>query len=1500
LDHPQANILVLPDGSTNVPKPKYASSSSSKDTLQTVIDLAVGRFVLANGALVFNSQKQDFDLRGESLRVRLWFEGSKQSYKGEISLAPLYVVSGRNTPVQLRITVPITLNRSQIGFRNASITTAASKIRIDGEVQNLDDPKTWAHIQGSVALADLQSATHLQMAPSGTGLPSAVDLDGYVTVADNEINVSRSWITLGGSRIEASGELRDPAGNGALQFRAGLAIAELGRLMKLKDRPEGTLQASGSAKVDAEGNYDIRAVLDARGLSVMRGAQRVGNMTLASDAILTPHRLEIHGFRIGAFGAEIAGSASMEDFARYKVNADLRHLDLQALMGGMEQRGVDYDGVVSGSVAAAGDLSAAGTRSLAADARLSIAPSGQGTPISGRLSADYRGDTDDLRVSDSFVALPHSRLDVSGSLGSHLNVSLASSDLRDFSPFTGGTLPVTLAGRAQFAGEVIGHLATPRITGHLAVGRFAIQGRQFDDLASDVDASNSGATVTAGSLRHGMMQAQFSGALGLRNWTPAQDQPVTVQASVRDGDLADVLALSGMPPAGFSGTLRADANVSGSVANPRGSASVSVLKGMVWGEPIDRLGAQVSLTDRTVTVSNAQVAAGAARLNLTAELNHPRDRIDRGQLHAHVVTTQVDLARLRTVQNLRPNAGGALQASADITVELRGSARTGETEFQPTAVTLDASGSGLRVGGEKYGDFNATARTSGQTVTYNLSSNLAGSQIRLNGNTELSTGYRTTAHGQVDNLPVARLLVLLKRSDIPARGSLRASIDLTGPIDNPEGSLDATVDRAMFDDEPVDRVHARVNYLATSIDAPELEISAGNSAVSASIHFDHPPGALDSGTLRFRINNGHVDMARIDYLQRMRPGLAGTLQVTADGTATVRGTEPRVLARDVNLSLSGKGVALSGKSFGEFTVSAATAGGTVNLVLDSSLAGASVHGNGSAQLDGDYPLAARMTFRNVTWKGLEPLLGEAGAETSDIDAATDGELTLNGPALRAETMSGRLQLSRVEIRAKARGPHSQTVSVENQRPVVLALERGAARIESLHLTGPQTDIQAHGTVSVSARTLEATVSARTDLSLIQGFRRDVVSSGQLVADATIRGTFQKPLVSGKLELHNASTNVMDFPAGLSNANGVVEFSGNSASFRNLNGEVGGGKVTLSGFVSYSQAIRLGLRVSAKEVRLRLQPGVDAVADADLRLSGRTDASILSGTLTLDQIAYAPQSDIGAILSRAAPPVQSSPTPSALLENMKLDLQVRTSSATAVQASVSQNLELDANLHIMGTASEPGLAGRISITEGKLVFFSSTYTVDSGAISFYNPLRIQPVLDLSLATRAKGVDVTLRVTGPIDNMKLSYTSDPPLQFQEIVGLLAAGQTPTSDPTLLANQPTQPTQTFQQMGESAVVSKALADPVASRLQRVFGITQLNINPTFAGSSGLPQAQLSLTQQVTSRITLTYTTVVDDPNQQAVSGNVELNQRWSAMAMRDQNGLFTVKVLYRKRFR
>jgi len=62
IDRPEANILVFPDGRTNVPTPKQKTTSDTT-SLETVVDLAIGHFELTNGLLRFNSQQQPLDVR---------------------------------------------------------------------------------------------------------------------------------------------------------------------------------------------------------------------------------------------------------------------------------------------------------------------------------------------------------------------------------------------------------------------------------------------------------------------------------------------------------------------------------------------------------------------------------------------------------------------------------------------------------------------------------------------------------------------------------------------------------------------------------------------------------------------------------------------------------------------------------------------------------------------------------------------------------------------------------------------------------------------------------------------------------------------------------------------------------------------------------------------------------------------------------------------------------------------------------------------------------------------------------------------------------------------------------------------------------------------------------------------------------------------------------------------------------------------------------------------
>src|SRR5260370_29888460 len=122
VDKPQVNILVFPDGRTNVPTPRVKSTSNQTPT-ETLVNLAIGHFELTNGLIKFNSQLQPLDVNANNLRAQLWYSFVDRGYRGQLSLQPLYVAAGRNTPVMFTVTLPVAIQRDRVAFENAKIST---------------------------------------------------------------------------------------------------------------------------------------------------------------------------------------------------------------------------------------------------------------------------------------------------------------------------------------------------------------------------------------------------------------------------------------------------------------------------------------------------------------------------------------------------------------------------------------------------------------------------------------------------------------------------------------------------------------------------------------------------------------------------------------------------------------------------------------------------------------------------------------------------------------------------------------------------------------------------------------------------------------------------------------------------------------------------------------------------------------------------------------------------------------------------------------------------------------------------------------------------------------------------------------------------------------------------------------------------------------------------------------------------------------------------------
>ena len=109
-----------------------------------------------------------------------------------------------------------------------------------------------------------------------------------------------------------------------------------------------------------------------------------------------------------------------------------------------------------------------------------------------------------------------------------------------------------------------------------------------------------------------------------------------------------------------------------------------------------------------------------------------------------------------------------------------------------------------------------------------------------------------------------------------------------------------------------------------------------------------------------------------------------------------------------------------------------------------------------------------------------------------------------------------------------------------------------------------------------------------------------------------------------------------------------------------------------------------------------------------------------------------------------------------------------------------------------------------------------------------------------------------------------------------------------------------QTFGTLGASALLSQALSTQVSGRIQRLFGVSRIKIDPNVYGPGVGAGPRVTIEEQVTRDFTVTYSTNTSGSQQRIIEVEYALSDRVSLIGERDQNGVFGVEVRFRHRFR
>jgi len=110
-------------------------------------------------------------------------------------------------------------------------------------------------------------------------------------------------------------------------------------------------------------------------------------------------------------------------------------------------------------------------------------------------------------------------------------------------------------------------------------------------------------------------------------------------------------------------------------------------------------------------------------------------------------------------------------------------------------------------------------------------------------------------------------------------------------------------------------------------------------------------------------------------------------------------------------------------------------------------------------------------------------------------------------------------------------------------------------------------------------------------------------------------------------------------------------------------------------------------------------------------------------------------------------------------------------------------------------------------------------------------------------------------------------------------------------------------FTDEASNLIINQAINSTVSSRMQKVFGVSRIKIDPQGLSTETNPTArgpQVTIEQQFANNLTLSYSTNVSQSSQQIIQGEYYINRNVSIVGTRDQNGVisFDVRVRHRRK--
>jgi translocation and assembly module TamB len=1010
---------------------------------------------------------------------------------------------------------------------------------------------------------------------------------------------------------------------------------------------------------------------------------------------------------------------------------------------------------------------------------------------------------------------------------------------------------------------------------------------------------------------HGMAQVA-----GFERATPQATQRVTVKGAIDGISIGEVGRLAGRETDGLSGTLSGPVQWDGLVT-PSGVSGVVAgadleIKASGGALPVQGvLALNYDQRSGKTTLDHSQIGVGATEASVSGTFGEA--------LAVHVVSRNLNdvIPVLRALGATPPTRwplvlhDGVARVDVSVLGSLENAKVSGKADFE--RLKLDGDVVDGQLNGRELDRLVTTFNLDRSSVNL-LTASVEHGKMRLEGqgraglhNWKLDGSSPISALASLRSVDLQTLGAEAGMGSLPASGAVSATIRVSGSLESPLVSGNLTLDDLTAYGEHFSAARAAVTFTSTALELTNGEARQGSARVTLSGNYNHPANDWKDGSLRFDVAANGVDLAQLKQVRDFESGLGGRLDLKASGAAKI--VNGLVDLTSLNGQLSVRNAMLDGRDYGNLEVTAATRLPVLTLTAVATVDDYQIRGSGEWRMEGDYRGEAHVQIPRLSFATLHDLSpGKHVRKDLPFGGFIEGEAVITGPLNQPSLMKADVTLSTVQFNASPNtrpmaGVQLQDLVLKNAQPIHIQTSGSVLDIGHASFIAKDTTLDASGRLALNSKSpWDLAIQGRVNFSILELFNPDLLGSGASIVNVTIRGPLLEPQVEGRLELRNASLFLRDVSNGIDQANGLILFDRNRATVQSLSAQTGGGDIRFESgsFVGFrGTALVYRLQAAAHNVRYRSPDGVSLTLDGSMALVGTSENSVLSGSVSVARAAFNPRTDLGALLASTAKPVAEA-APNDYLNGLQFDVHIVTAHTLEVETSLTRNIQADADVRLRGTPERPVLLGQVTVNSGQMEFFGNKYSINRGEINFDNPAKIEPNINIDLATQVRGITVDISFSGSINKLNFSYRSDPPLEASDIIALLAVGRTPAAAGPLASPQAVNNlNSSFLGTGDNSLLSQAIA-PNSGRLQKFFGVSHIKIDPQLTDITIVPQARLTMEQQVSSNITLTYITNLAVANQQIVRAEWDFSKKWAAVALRDENGAFSIDIQYRKRFK